>query len=237
MSLKEKTIFALICAREGSKGLPGKNMRDLDGKPLVVHSIEVAQSCALIDRVFVSTDGESIASVAEQWGAEVPYLRSRHLACDDTPEWFVWRDMLDHFAKNHLMPDAIVVLPPTAPLRDVSDVINTIERFFSHECDGVICGNVASRSPEFNMVKLDSNGACALAVKPETPFSRRQDAAEYFDVNTVCYVMDPYFVMEQTFLFAGRILLQPVPVERSVDIDTLLDFEWAEFLLKRKLEK
>lgn len=235
VNLKNKNIFALICARAGSKGLSNKNIKMFNGKPLIAHSIEVAKSCEVINRIFVSTDGSNIAEIAREYGAEVPYMRSAHLSEDDSPEWFVWRDMIRYFLKKDSMPEAIVILPPTAPLRHVSDVYCAIERFFNNDCDGVLCGSTASRNPEFNMVKIDHSGFCELAITPKKPHHRRQEAPEYFDLNTVCYVMNPRFVLRAKSLFFGRILLQPVPVERSVDIDTQLDFDWAEFLFGKRL--
>ena len=231
-----KRIYALICARGGSKGLPGKNIRPLAGKPLLAHSIESAIKCPQIDDVYVSTDSPDIAAVAKDYGAKIPFLRPPELAQDDSPEWLVWRDMIQYFLKKDSMPEAIVILPPTAPLRHVSDVDCAIERFFNNDCDGVFCGSTASRHPEFNMVKINQNGFYELAIAPEKQHPRRQDTPEYFDLNTVCYVMDPEFVLQAESLFFGRMLLQPVPVERSVDIDTQLDFDWAEFLLCKKAE-
>jgi len=234
MKLTDKKIFALICARAGSKGLPNKNIKCLGGTPLIAHSINVAKSVDIIDRVFVSTDGRDIAKVAKDAGAEIPYLRPDNLAQDDSPEWLVWRDMLTYFDSIGEMPDALVVLPPTAPLRSSEDVIGTIERFFGNDCDGVLCGTEARRSPEFNMVRIDASGACELPMKPRTSIARRQDSISFFDVTTVCYVVKPSFVLNQSAIFEGRILLQQVPLERAVDIDTQLDFVWAEFMLNRK---
>ena len=229
----DKRIYALVCARGGSKGLPGKNLLPLAGKPLIAHSIDIAAECTSISETYVSTDDADIADVAKDHGATVPFLRPTELAQDNSPEWLVWQHMLDYFSTGPGMPDAIVVLPPTAPLRNLDDVNGAIDTFFAHDCDGVLCATPAHRSPEFNMVKLNDQGSCELAIKPSQPTFRRQDTTQYFDVTTVCYVMKPSFVMTKTKLFDGRIMMHEVPVERAVDIDTKLDFDWAEFLLQQ----
>jgi len=229
-----KRIYALICARSGSKGLPGKNIRPLAGKPLIAHSVESAIECPQIDDVYVSTDSPEIAAVAKEYGAKIPFLRPPELAQDDSPEWLVWQHMLSYFRDNQGHPDALVVLPPTAPLRCLDDISGSINRFFDQDCDGVLCATPAHRSPEFNMVRINDTGACELAITSRQPKFRRQDSGLYYDVTTVCYVMKPAFVMAYSKLFDGRILMHEVPIERAVDIDTKLDFEWAEFLIKQR---
>ena len=232
---KGNNIYALICARQGSKGLKDKNIKPFMGKPLICHSIDVALKCERIRKTFVSTDSAEIAEIAEGDGATVPFLRPPYLAKDTSPEWLVWRHMLEYLGELGEMPDALVVLPPTSPLRSLDDVNATIDLFLSNDCDGVLCGSPSQRNPEFNMVKRLGDGRCALAIEPSKMAYRRQDAKEYFDVTTVCYVMEPSFIQKKNRLFEGKILLQSVPQERSVDIDNALDFEWAEYLCKRNL--
>ena len=227
-------VVALVCARAGSKGLLGKNLRKLSGKPLISYSILSGMRCKKIASIIVSTDCQKIAKVATDLGAEVPFLRPESLASDTASEWDVWRHALNYLSDMDSTPSALVVLPPTAPLRADCDITNAIDLFFANQCDGVICGAPASRNPEFNMVKLDHDGFCHLAIPSKKNIYRRQDSAEYFDINTVCYVMNPESVMREPSLLAGKILLNTVPVERAVDIDTQLDFSWAEFLLSKR---
>ena len=116
-------IVAFIFARGGSKGLPGKNIRLLDGKPLIAWSIEHALAVKLIDRVIVSTDSDEIAAVAIEYGAEVPFMRPPELACDNSPEWFAWQHALDFLRANEGdMPNMFVSVPATAPLRSPDDI-------------------------------------------------------------------------------------------------------------------
>jgi len=225
---------AFIFARGGSKGLPGKNIRMFAGKPLIAWAIEHAHAAQGIRRVIVSTDSEEIAAIAKQHGAEVPFIRPSHLAKDDSPEWLSWRHALEFIRNDEgSLPDAFVSVPVTAPLRQPVDIERCLERFSEGGADVVITVTDAHRNPYFNMVTMRSNGAVGLVVPPTSGISRRQDAPEVFDMTTVAYVANPEFVMTHESAFAGRVKAVHVPIERSIDIDTLLDFEIAEFLFTR----
>ena len=220
---------ALICARKNSKGIINKNLQLLDGKPLIVHSVNCALATELVKQVFVSTDCPVIAETAVNAGANVPFLRPTELALDETPEWLVWRHAIDNFINDQTLP--MVVLPPTGPLRTVVDVNRAINLFMEGECDIVITSTKAHRNPMFNMVSVNADGTVSLANPPEEPFFRRQDAPEVFDITTNCYVVDQTFVMTNKSLFDGKVRQVVVAPETAVDIDTQLDLLWAEFLL------
>lgn len=221
----------LICARKNSKGLVGKNLKLLDGIPLIVHSIKTAKSIPAIDNIIVSTDCDVIAETAEKAGAKVPFLRPDELAEDNSPEWLVWRHAIENYFDNKSAP--MVVLPPTGPLRKTEDVIKAIDLFKASDCDIVITTTPAHRNPHFNMVKSGADGVVELAQNGETRFHRRQDAPDYFDITTNCYVVDPMFIMEKNNIFDGKVRQVVVPHETAVDIDNQLDLDWAEFLIKR----
>jgi len=225
---------AFIFARGGSKGLPGKNIRMFAGKPLIAWAIEHAHAARGIRRVIVSTDSEAIAAVATQYGAEVPFMRPYHLAKDDSPEWLSWRHALEFIREDEgSFPDAMVSVPLTAPLRQPVDIERCLELFSKGDADVVITITDAHRNPYFNMITMQSNGSVGLVIPPTSGISRRQDAPEVFDMTTVAYVAKPEFVMTHESAFAGRVKAVYVPIERSIDIDTLLDFEMAEFLFTR----
>ena len=225
---------AVIFARGGSKGLPGKNLRIFAGKPLIAWAIEHAYKAKGIRRVIVSTDSEKIAAVAAQHGAEVPFMRPSHLANDDSPEWLSWRHALEFIRNDEgSLPDAMVSVPVTAPLRQPVDLERCLELFWKGNADVVITVTDAHRNPYFNMVTMQSNGSVGLVIPPTSGISGRQDAPEVFDMTTVAYVVDPEFVMTHESAFAGRVQAVHVPIERSIDIDTLLDFDLAEFLFIR----
>lgn len=224
--------IAFIFARGGSKGLPGKNIRSLCGKPLIAWSIEHALAVKRIERVIVSTDSEEIAAVAHKYGAEVPFIRPAELARDDSPEWLAWRHALNYLLeKDGGLPEAMVSLPATAPLRLPLDIENCLDEFEKNDADIVITVTDAHRSPYFNMVKTNADGTVGLVIPPQAAITRRQDVPIVYDMATVAYVARPEFVMSNNGIFEGKVRHVCVPVERALDIDTPLDFMIAECLI------
>jgi len=223
---------AFIFARGGSKGLPGKNIRPLGGKPLIAWSIKHALAVKRIKRVIVSTDSEEIATVARKYGAEVPFIRPVELAQDDSPEWLAWRHALNYLLEStDALPEVMVSVPTTSPLRLPLDIENCLEEYEKGEADMVITVTDAHRNPYFNMVKTNADGTVGLVNPPQSALARRQDAPVVYDMATVCYVANSEFVMTHNATFEGRVKAVQVPTERAIDIDSLLDFEIAESLL------
>lgn len=228
---------AFIFARGGSKGLPGKNIRHLSGKALIGWSIEHALAVKRIERVIVSTDSEDIAAVARIHGAEVPFMRPPELSGDTSPEWLAWRHALNYLhEENGSLPDAMVSVPATAPLRLPIDIENCLDLYEKGEVDIVVTTSTAHRSPYFNMVKQNADGTFGLVNPPQSTLTRRQDAPTVYDMTTVCYVANPLFVMRNEGIFDGRVKAVQVPTERAIDIDTLLDFQIAECILNIRAE-
>lgn len=228
---------AFIFARGGSKGLPGKNIRPLGGKPLIAWSIGHACAVKRIDRVIVSTDSEEIAAVARDYGAEVPFMRPAELARDDSPEFPAWRHALGYLRETTgALPEVMVSVPTTAPLRLPLDIENCLDEYEKGEADVVITVTDARRSPYYNMVKTNPDGTVGLVNPPLSQVTHRQDAPKVYDMTTVCYVANPIFVMMYN-LFEGRVKTVHVPVERAVDTDTLFDFQIAECLLNIRENK
>ncbi len=228
-----KTV-AFIFARGGSKGLPGKNLRLLCGKPLIAYSIEQALQVHRIDRVIVSTDSQEIASTSLEFGAEVPFVRPSELASDDAPEWFSWKHGLEYLkTTSGGLPDAMVSLPATAPLRLPEDIEKCLDEFQSSTPDVVVTVTPSQRNPYFNMVKDNLDGSVSLVNSSPEVIHTRQNAPRLFDMTTVCYVANPEFILRNDSIFEGLVRKVIVPIERAIDIDTLLDFEIAEFLLKK----
>lgn len=225
-------IVAFIFARGGSKGLPYKNVLPLAGKPLIAWAIDCALAVKRIRRVIVSTDCPEISAVAKIYGAEVPFMRPAELASDQSPEWLAWRHALQYLqAVEGDLPDTMVSVPATAPLRLPVDVDNCLDEFAKGGADVVITASEAHRSPYFNMVKANADGTVGLVIPPSSAVTRRQDAPQVLDMATVAYVMRPEFVMSSQSLFAGRVRAVLVPAERAIDIDTILDFRIAECLM------
>ena len=223
---------AFIFARGGSKGLPGKNIRTLGGKPLIAWSIELAFAVERIERVIVSTDSEEIAAIARQYGAEVPFIRPAELAGDESPEWLAWKHGLEFLKRSTgTIPEVMISLPTTAPLRLVIDIENCLDEYEKGSVDVVVTVTDAHRSPYFNMVKNNADGTVGLVNGPMSAVVRRQDAPVVYDMTTVCYVMNSAFVLSHDSIFEGRVKATQVPIERAIDIDSMLDFQVAEFLL------
>ena len=224
--------IALVCARGGSKGVPGKNIRLLGGRPLIGWSVQVVKSVERISKLIVSTDSEKIAQVAREEGALVPFMRPEELAQDNSPEWLVWRHALNYLLENGEQDiDALIIVPPTAPLRSAQDIENCIDEYEKGDVDVVITVSDAHRSPFFNMIKNDNDGFSTLVIPPTETVIRRQDAPEVYDMTTVAYVVRPDFVLQQNALFEGKVRSVHIPPERALDIDTLLDFKIAECLI------
>lgn len=230
-------VVAFIFARGGSKGLPGKNIRPLCGKPLLAWSIGHAWDCAGVRRVIVSTDDAAIAQVALEHGAEVPFMRPAELAGDAAPEWLAWQHALRWLeADEGRLPDAMLSVPATAPLRTPLDLVQCLARFSAGDVDVVVTVSEANRNPYFNMVARGTDGLVRVVMSPPVGVSRRQDTPVVFDMATVAYVARPDFVLCAARLFDGRVAAVDLPRSHCVDIDTLEDFEWAEHLLERRLE-
>ena len=229
------TAVAFIFARGGSKGLPGKNIRLLGGKPLIAWSIEHALEIDRIERVLVSTDSPEIASISRQYGAEVPFIRPADLAMDESPEWLAWRHGLKYLKDDMgSMPEIMVSVPATAPLRLAIDINNCIDEYEKGSTDVVITVTDAHRNPYFNMVTENPDGTYGLVNASPLTISRRQDAPIVYDIATVCYVVNSEFVMSHDSIFEGRVGVVQVPTERAIDIDTLLDFQIAEVLFSNR---
>lgn len=227
------SVIAFVFARGGSKGLSRKNLRVLGGHPLVAHSIRAAQASGIVERVMVSTEDAEIAEVAEEYGADVPWLRPPELASDAAPELLAWQHALAHLDTRGVDFDVFLSLPPTAPLRTPTHVVEAVQLFERKPCDLVITGSPARRNPTFNMVVIDSHGFVEVAMPNVESPTRRQGAPPMYDMSTVAYVADPDYLRKAKRLLSGRVRLLEVAPEHAIDIDTELDLEIAEALWQR----
>ncbi|MFC1498519.1 cytidylyltransferase domain-containing protein [Verrucomicrobiota bacterium] len=226
-----RMILGVIPARGGSRGVQRKNVRLVNGRPLIQYAIECALSCDCLDNVVVSTDDEEIAEIARKVGADVPFIRPSDLARPETPMLPVLKHALIEAEKFYKKTfDAVVLLDPTGPLRIVDDVEGAIKLFKDKQCDAVVSGNSAHRNPYFNMVKKDESGLASLVCEPEKPVGRRQDAPVVYDLNTVVWVFSRAMILEGKRLPENAYLYE-IDVSRAVDLDTERDFKFLEFLL------
>ena len=224
-----RSALGVIAARGGSKGLPGKNLRPLAGKPLIVHTIAAALAARHLDRVVLSSDDPAIMEVAREAGCEVPFRRPDHLATDEAGS----REVLAHVCETLPRHDFIVLLQPTSPLRvpqDIDAALSLCVRRGAHSCASV---TAAGRPPEWTF-SMEGDGTLAPRLSWQAMGARRQDLAPAFALNGAVFVV----AWEQ--VAAGKGLVTPgtigyeMPPERSVDIDTELDLRIAECLLNHK---
>lgn len=229
-------VVAAIFARGGSKGIPRKNLLPLGGKPLLVHAIDAARSAPSVSRVVVSTDDHEIAEVARQAGAEVPFLRPAELSTDEAPEWLAWQHLIRALEAESGSPaiDILLSVPTTSPLRSVEDLERCVALLRDTDADVIITVRPSGRSPYFNMVTLDDEGGARLVLPLSQPVQHRQASPAVFDITTVAYAARPAFVLRTQSIFEGKVRAVVVPPERAVDIDSPLDFQFAECLLARQ---
>lgn len=227
--------IATICARGGSRGLPGKNTRpfpDASGAPLIVHSIRHALACSRIQRTYVSTDDAAIADIAREAGALVPYMRPAELATDTAAKLPVIEHLLAHLEAGGTSVDRVVDLQPTSPLRVPGDIDRCLDAL--EGADVALSVYDAGFSPAFNLVELQADGTATLCQNRGTV--RRQDLVPVLALNGSIYCWRraalPQAVRDGFWSVRARGVT--MPRERSVDIDDLLDFEWAAWLYRRQ---
>lgn len=229
------TVVCVIPARGGSKGVIKKNIRYVLGKPLIGYAIECGLSCPSIEHVMVSTDDESIAETAKQFGADVPFLRPGYLAEDLTPMLPVLQHALLQAEKFYAQKvETLILLDPTAPLRTVADVEECYILYRESGSDAVLSGNHAHRNPYFNMVVKKKDETVRLAIPQDETIACRQDAPEVFDLNTVVWIYSRKALMEEKKRIPAKSSLYIVPSARALDIDTEFDIELLEYTLAKQ---
>jgi len=233
------SILCTICARGGSKGVPKKNIRALRGKPLIAYTIELALACPQISRVAVSTDSVEIAEIAKEFGAEVPYIRPAYLATDEASKLPAIQHLVRHYIEEmKFVPDYVVDLDPTSPLRTMEDIERCIDLIINDtECDAVITGYKSNKNPYFNMVELDNSGFAFLSKKPEGKVVRRQDVPVVYAMNASVYVWKTNILFQREDIISGRTKFIEMPEDRSIDIDSEIDFKLVELIMKERHEK
>jgi len=222
-------LIGLIPARGGSKGIPRKNLRPLDGKPLIAHSIASGKACRALDYVVVSTEDAEIAEVAKSYGAEVPFMRPASFATDEAPMMPVMRHAVEACEKFYEKPvRAIVLLHPTSPLRQVSDVEAAIRLFDESGCDTVISGSPARCNPYFNMVEV-RDGEARLVCELPAGAGRRQDAPPVYDLDGTIWIYSRRAIMDLGQRLPLKTKLYVVPEGHSHDLDTEEDWRFVEY--------
>jgi CMP-N,N'-diacetyllegionaminic acid synthase len=227
-------VLCTICARGGSKGVKNKNIRLVNGKPLIAHTIAQAIQANIFSEIVVSTDSDVIGKTAIEFGADYSIKRPGSLASDTAAKIPAIRHALLeselYFKKNY---DIIVDLDATSPLRSSDDIVQACQSCINGNFDNIITAAPARRSPYFNLIEKTSSGKIVLSKSLNQAIVRRQDAPKCFDMNASIYVWKRKVLLEQDALFLEKTGLFEMPEERSLDIDSELDFELVEFLMKR----
>lgn len=224
-------VLCVIPARGGSKGLPGKNIMMLAGKPLIAHTIGHALASRYIDRTIVSTDDGEIARAAVANGAEVPFRRPSELASDYSGTMEVLAHAVEEMETGHGYSfEILVLLHATAPLRRPGDIDNCIDLLAEKGARNVFSVTRAQRNPYFNMVETKPDGKVGLVRSGS--FTTRQDAPPVYEMNSSIYVWWNERFKKERSIFSGGSVIYEMPRERSIDIDDCLDFRMAEMLMK-----
>lgn len=222
--------IAVIPARSGSKGLKDKNIKKLNGKPLLAYSIEAALQSGIYDCVHVSTDSEQYAEVARKYGAEVPFLRNSKLSSDTASTWDTMRFVLKKYENLGKRFHMLTVLQPTSPLRSWQDIQNAYEIFERKQADSVVSMCETDHSPLWSNV-LPEDGCLNRFIREEAN-EPRQKLSVYYRINGAIYMIDIKYFMENANLYGEHGYAYIMSRERSIDIDSELDFAMAEFLMK-----
>lgn len=228
-------VVCVICARSGSKGVADKNIRLLQGKPLLAHSVEVAVQSNLFDEVVVTSDSDAYLNIAREYGAGLLVERPADLAADTTTKL----GAIEHavlYAEDRIGSsfDVIVDLDVTSPLRTQEDLSGCLELFKTSSAKSVITGCVSHRSPYTNLVERGEDGVVNVVKPVEVSLSRRQEAPVCFDMNASIYIWDRVAFREDPKVFYDDTLLYEMPFDRSWDIDYEIDFEIVELMMSRR---
>ena len=222
-------MIAIIPARKGSKGLPGKNIKDLIGKPMIAYSIEEALKSKYITEVVISTDCKEIEEVAVKYGAKSPFLRPEHLATDNAKAVDNYIYVINRMNKEfgYDVKD-FVVLQPTSPLRKVEDIDGSIELFKGKNADSVISYTEEHHPIEWHKYITDEGKFENIF---EVRLINRQEIKKSYFPNGAVFVFDYEFIKQRKY-FSDNSYAYIMPRFRSVDVDTIEDFKYIEFLMK-----
>jgi CMP-N,N'-diacetyllegionaminic acid synthase len=228
--------LAVIPARGGSKAIPHKNIKPLAGKPLIAWTIEAALHCRKLSRLIVSTDDPEIAKVALQWGAEVPFLRPAELARDESSSLSVVLHLIHWFEEQGLpAPEHVLLLQPTSPFRTTEDIEAAIELAGSPKADAVVSVCEAKVHP-FLCKRIREDGMLADFIPSNMDYERRQDLPPAYNLNGAIYLNRCETLLGEGTFLPRNTLPYVMPPERSLDLDTLLEWHLAELMLEDKHE-
>ncbi len=232
----KKRYLGVIPARGGSKGIPKKNIKEMNGKPLIAYTIEAANKAIqeqVLSRCIVSTDSNEIAEVSRRFGADVPFMRPDYLGGDTIKSVDVILHALDFLEKRGEYYDSVVTLQPTSPLRTAEDLINGIKMFDEGSSDSLIAVYEDVKANGFNYYRMGEDHQGIAEHKEHNAGIRRQDMKPMFVRNGALYISSVELLKNRRFIIGDVPLLFVMPKERSIDVDSVMDFEYIDFLMKR----
>ncbi|WP_135081516.1 acylneuraminate cytidylyltransferase family protein [Terasakiella sp. SH-1] len=226
---KNQKVLAVITARGGSKGLPGKNIRNLAGKPLIAWSIEQAQNSKIIDHCIISTDCPDIAHVAKQWEGNIPFMRPKQLGTDEATTMDVLHHVMSNVYEHY---DYIVLLQPTSPLRTFDDIDGCIRKCIDTNTPACVSVCKVDKSPMWMFRMNNDKGELSPFSSGENIPSRRQDTEQLWSLNGAVYVAQWEWLKNNDSFISNKTVGYAMTSAHSIDIDTELDFKIVESLIK-----
>ena len=227
---KNKKILAIIPARSGSKGLVDKNIKKLNGKPLIAYTIEATKKSNIFDQIIVTTDSEEYATISRQYGAEVPFLRPSKLSLDNTSSMDVIIHVLDELKKQGKVYDCFMLLQPTSPLRTKDDILNSVKMMFDKNANSIVSVCEVDHNPLWSNT-LDQTLSLDEFIKEDGNI-RRQELPTYYRLNGAIYLSNTNSFLENK-TFYKKSFAYIMSKQNSVDIDDELDFKLAELISKK----
>jgi len=225
-------VLCTICVRGGSKGVKNKNIKNLNGKPLIAWTINQAKESGLFEKIVISTDSEKIMKVAKEYGADVFFKREAKLATDTAGKLDVIKDAFlrsEEFYNKKF--DYLIDLDATAPLRSVEDIKNAFNQFIKNNNDNLITATPSRKSPYFNMIEIVDN---KIQLVKQAKFLRRQDTPKTYDMNASIYIWKREVLLNNNSIFLENTGLYVMDEMTAFDIDTEIDFKIVECLMKDK---
>lgn len=226
--MSEKYLV-IIPARGGSKGIPGKNIKSLNGKPLICYTIDAARSIADDSHICVSTDDDHIIATVEQYGLKVPFKRPEYLATDTAGTYGVLLHALRYYEEKGERFDAIVLLQPTSPFR-TGEHIKEALILYSKEIDMVVSVKETDSNPYYLCFEEDSKGMLQIS-KGDGHYTRRQDCPPVYEYNGAIYIINPDSLKEKPLNKFTKRKKYVMDREHSLDLDTMLDWKMAELII------
>ncbi len=230
--INKKTFLAIVPARKGSKGVPGKNIKEINGKPLISLAIKEIKKSKYIDKLVVTTDSQTIADIAAQAGADVPFLRPSELATDGSNATDVILNMLESPLIENLSFDYFIYLQPTSPFRTTKQIDSAIETIISNiDASALVSVSVPPKHPYW-MKTINQKGFLEDFIQTEKTFQNRQELPDVYAINGAIYICKSHVFIQDRSFYERNCMSFVMSYSDSIDIDTQNDWDYVEYLFK-----